>query len=597
MSSSSMMMMMMVNNNNNNNNMSTLTTAVTRPKQVIKDYCRQKHYKGPIYYLTHEEKVDLHKHYTVQLWINDNFNAKGIGLSRRNAEFKAALEAIQLFHENDPSILELIKQSNDRSFGSLRRRRPINRSFSVDYISNANRADSFASMANGHYDANDGRQSVTPSMDGIDSITLKSDYSNVMALSNNVIDKSKDNFHHNHHETSSDEGVCTEESECSNSALPSPKLNNHRQTKDLKRNSYNNDNTKRSFSFLPSSLMLLSSLRDFSRRSFRRSKSLSNNGRRKTETDNEPSSTASTISASSSLSSSSSSTTTPRPISSSSSSSSSSTSAFSSDSSISSTHQTIHNNAKDHHNDFGEPQIMATTSMIIPMNEEAAIIHSNHYQSSNIIVESIIEEEEEEVEQSNNDENNNNNNKNNNKQSSLLSINRSLLFNNGSNKRIDRIDHNQNGIIRSYSSSLLSQQHVCPHNHFSIYGPILCNSTENCSTLHSHHRETIETSPTAILLKYCIRMYLPLPYYDIHFDQKFMVTCRVIMSIESSTNNNNNDQQQQQQHRNPKRTIPEQYIDHQFTAKGHGEILREARNMAAKLVINKLTVAGLFHDE
>ena len=63
-----------------------------------------------------------------------------------------------------------------------------------------------------------------------------------MALSNNVIDKSKDNFHHNHHETSSDEGVCTEESECSNSALPSPKLNNHRQTKDLKRNSYNNDN-------------------------------------------------------------------------------------------------------------------------------------------------------------------------------------------------------------------------------------------------------------------------------------------------------------------------------------------------------------------
>ena len=174
MSSSSMMMMMMVNNNNNNN-MSTLTTAVTRPKQVIKDYCRQKHYKGPIYYLTHEEKVDLHKHYTVQLWINDNFNAKGIGLSRRNAEFKAALEAIQLFHENDPSILELIKQSNDRSFGSLRRRRPINRSFSVDYISNANRADSFASMANGHYDANDGRQSVTPSMDGIDSITLKSD--------------------------------------------------------------------------------------------------------------------------------------------------------------------------------------------------------------------------------------------------------------------------------------------------------------------------------------------------------------------------------------------------------------------------------------
>ncbi|OTF80422.1 hypothetical protein BLA29_001806 [Euroglyphus maynei] len=152
------------------------TTVVSRPKQVVKDYCHHKHYKGPIYYLTHEEKVDLHKHYTVQLLINDVIYSKGIGLSRRNAEFKAALEAIRLFHENDPSsILELIKQTNNRSFGSLRRLRPMNRSFSADFISKANRADSFASMANGHYDPNDGRQSTTPSIDGIDSITLKSD--------------------------------------------------------------------------------------------------------------------------------------------------------------------------------------------------------------------------------------------------------------------------------------------------------------------------------------------------------------------------------------------------------------------------------------
>ncbi|OTF74514.1 hypothetical protein BLA29_003161 [Euroglyphus maynei] len=63
-----------------------------------------------------------------------------------------------------------------------------------------------------------------------------------------------------------------------------------------------------------------------------------------------------------------------------------------------------------------------------------------------------------------------------------------------------------------------------------------------------------------------------------------MVTCRVIMSI-GSTNCNR------------KRPIPERFVDHQFTAKGHGEILRTARNMAAKLIINKLTVAGLFHEE
>ncbi|XP_027200773.2 uncharacterized protein LOC113794830 [Dermatophagoides pteronyssinus] len=566
------------------------TTVVSRPKQVIKEYCRQKHLKGPVYYLTHEEKVDLQKHYTVQLLIDDMLLAKGIGLSRRNAEFKAALEAIRLFHENDPSILELINQTNnDRSFGSLRRRRPsrndhlsMNRSFSVDYISKANRVDSFTSMANGHYDPNDGRQSITPSIDGIDSITLKS---HSLSSSNNVSDdKSKDNLHHQQQEISSDEGVWTaEESECSNSSRPSPKLNNHpKQTSKLLNNNNNNDNnTKRSFSFFPSSFLLLNSLRDFSRRSFRRSKSNNNNSDgRKFEIDSEPSS-----SASSSTTTSSSSSVTSRPTSSSSSSSSSTT--FSSNSSSS-----LNNN---HHH----PEDQQTISLI---NDDAAIHHHhnhhhstiNHYQSSNIMAESIIEEDEEQEQQEQ-------------QQQSIDGNDQKELSSSSSKKHNEMSNGNINGngsIIRSYSSSLLlssyhqqQQQGNCQHNHFSLYGPILCNSTDNCSIIDSHRGTTIESSPSAILLKYCIRMYLPLPYYDIHFDnRKFWVTCRVIMSNDqcqvgtnSNTNYNNG--------RKRRHPIPDKYIDHQFTAKGYGEILRTARNSAAKLIIDKLTAVGLFHQE
>lgn len=129
---------------------------------------------------------------------------------------------------------------------------------------------------------------------------------------------------------------------------------------------------------------------------------------------------------------------------------------------------------------------------------------------------------------------------------------------------------------RSVASSYVLSS-MCPHNHFSIYGPVLCSNT-----MGAQKNLTIEATPSAALLRYCVRMYLPLPYYDIRFDHKFYVTCRVLLTTSKS-----------EKDKLPV-TLPAQYRDHEFTARGNGETLRTARNMAAQTIIDKLKKANIY---
>lgn len=93
---------------------------------------------------------------------------------------------------------------------------------------------------------------------------------------------------------------------------------------------------------------------------------------------------------------------------------------------------------------------------------------------------------------------------------------------------------------------------------------------------------TIKETPTAVLLRYCVRMYLPIPYYDIHYDDIFYVTCRVLISTSRS-----------EKDKLPV-ILPAKYKDREFTAKGNGQTLPKARNMAAEIIIEKLKNAQIY---
>ena len=140
-----------------------MATTTLLPKQRLKDYCRRKQYLPPKYILTNEEKIDLHKHYTIQVCVNGLLTAEGRGLSRRIAEFKAAMNAIIVIGQSDPSVFD---NHGSHKFG----RSLLGRSFSVDHISRSQRTDSMPSIMSlavgtGQY------SSAAPSIDGIDSLT------------------------------------------------------------------------------------------------------------------------------------------------------------------------------------------------------------------------------------------------------------------------------------------------------------------------------------------------------------------------------------------------------------------------------------------
>jgi len=188
---------------------------------------------------------------------------------------------------------------------------------------------------------------------------------------------------------------------------------------------------------------------------------------------------------------------------------------------------------------------------------------------SNLITESIIEEEEE-------DEDN----------ETLVdgggktrteSCDSAKVCNGGNHSFDSSYAGGSKSMPRAVASSYMLST-MCPHNHFSIYGPVLCSNTMNKNL-------TIEATPSAALLRYCVRMYLPLPYYDIRFDvTKFFVTCRVLLTSSKS-----------EKDKLPI-ALPEQYIDTEFMARGYGETLRAARNMAAQTIMNKLKKANIFFE-
>lgn len=142
-----------------NNGQQALILKIFSPKQVLKNYCHHNKYNGPIYFLVHEEKINVQKHYTVQLMINNEVVAKATGLSRRIAEFMAAQKAISDIGKHDATIFNFIKK--DR-YGK------INRSYSAGYLSQTDRTDSFASVTTSHC------PSASPSIDAIDSMTIES---------------------------------------------------------------------------------------------------------------------------------------------------------------------------------------------------------------------------------------------------------------------------------------------------------------------------------------------------------------------------------------------------------------------------------------
>lgn len=137
--------------------------TVLLPKQRLKDYCRRKRLSQPRFILTDEQKIKLHKHYTIQVSINDIVTAEGRGLSRRIAEFKAALNALNVISQNDPSILE--------NHGGDKYNRSFGRSYSLDQITRNSRSDSSFSITNGQF-------SASPSIDGIYPLNENDDFCN-----------------------------------------------------------------------------------------------------------------------------------------------------------------------------------------------------------------------------------------------------------------------------------------------------------------------------------------------------------------------------------------------------------------------------------
>ncbi|KAJ6218557.1 hypothetical protein RDWZM_009714 [Blomia tropicalis] len=547
-------------------------TTILLPKQHLKDYCRRKQYSLPVYVLTDEEKIDLHKHYTIQVSVNGLITAEGRGLSRRIAEFKAAQNAINLIGQSDSSVFE---NHGSHKFG----RSMIGRSFSVDQISRAKRTDSIPSMISlaigtGQYD------STTPSIDGIDSFGENGDCTSYETVTNKTKNSKETTQNGIEEEVASsdsiDEGVFVDSSESSStpsvssptssaaSRPPSVIESDRKNTKTIANQSNERkEKTKSLSSSFLSSFFLLSSLRAFSRRSLRRK---SNSRKNSTETkaefsfEDSPQSTTTTTNGQ----------TQSRPTSSTSSNSySSSSSAFSSNSSISSQQQSTHSSTSSSSSSSSTSGSFTLSENDNRTTHEDGPIVNGYL---NLITESIIEEEEE-------DETNETIDSNAAAAASIAKCHRKESCNSTNICNGQIIDNKMNGnqtIPRSHSSSyVLSSQ--CPHNHFSIYGPVLC-STFNSNNL------TIESTPSAGLLRYCVRMYLPLPYYDIRFDHKFYVICRVILTTSIGCRGK------------LPITLPIEYKDTEFTARGNGESLREARNMAAQTIIDKLKKAKIYHE-
>ena len=142
-------------------------TTTLLPKQRLKDYCRRKQHSQPAYILTDEEKIDLHKHYTIQVCVDGLVTAEGRGLSRRIAEFKAAMAAMNMIGQSDPSVF-------DNPTSTKFSRSAFGRSFSMDQISRAKRTDSIPSMMS--FAMGTGQfSSAAPSIDGIDNLTENGD--------------------------------------------------------------------------------------------------------------------------------------------------------------------------------------------------------------------------------------------------------------------------------------------------------------------------------------------------------------------------------------------------------------------------------------
>ena len=332
-----------------------------------------------------------------------------------------------------------------------------------------------------------------------------------------------------------DEGVFVESSESSSSpAVSSPaspatsrsisddqiKVLTHK----LSTTSIDSKNTKPKKSSLWSSLFLLSSLRAIRHRSSSRKLTTSHS---KSYNVQENEFTYPDSSSNQNLS---------RPTSSSSSESSSSTASSSSSSAFS------YSSSSTHSSTSGSFTIEETNQ---PKSENG---HINGY--THLITESIIEEDEENEE-----------------------MEKCCSIENFANS-----DSNSASLSRS-SSSYLLLNNKCPHNHFSIYGPALCSNIMNGAKSFS-----MENVPSAALLRYCVRMYLPLPYYDIRFDHKFYVTCRILITTSKSDIG-----------KLPIK-LTEEFKDREFTARGNGETLHIARNLAAQSIITQLKKNNIFYE-
>lgn len=300
-----------------------------------------------------------------------------------------------------------------------------------------------------------------------------------------------------------------------------------------------------SSSFL-SSFFMLSSLRAISRRSLRR-KTQPKQSSLKAEPNLESTPSQSQ----------------PRPTSATSSSSTSS--AFSSISSVSSSQQTTSNSSTS--GSFTLPEDTRAETDAPPINGFTSLM----------MADTIIEEEEEEEDESVVDSS---------QRKVSIESNQSTTLCSGSHleRRSQDLSMSSSQTLPRSASSSYVLSSMCPHNHFSIYGPVLCSNQLAAKNL------TIEATPSAALLRYCVRLFCPLPYYNIivgsssKFDQKFYVTCRVVLTTSKTDKDK------------LPIALPEQYKNYEFTARGNGETLRSARNMAAQTIIDKLKKANIYFE-
>lgn len=291
--------------------------------------------------------------------------------------------------------------------------------------------------------------------------------------------------------------------------------------------------SKSKFNFL-SSLSLINSLRAISRKPFRRNTFDAKKfvTYERTLNQNEENSTAS------------------RPTS-----SSSSSSAFSSNSSISSS------------------TVLPSVNQEDLSNEDVTLINPG------LITQSIIEEEEEDNDETENGAKPACDNNNSDYKELRLATKSSEILNDNSNAiaASSSMNNVNQGLIRSLSSTY-PLSNTCSHNHFSIYGTLLCNRTNSSS----NRVNVMDSNATALLFRYCCRMYLPLPYYDIRFESKFFAICRIILSVRIN--------------QKPAIEIPKSYENYEFTAKGEGDDSKAARNQAAQTIIDQLKAVDLFYD-